>query len=148
MQIEAVSSVPDFWVDDRVVVTGKDVDVLVRDVVRVVDVPTTGPFVGFLEERLKVGGRSFHAGTGRREAGAEIAQETIYGRPLCTIIRPAGNDADAFDNGRPGDPELHSHEGAGRDARDRAFLYVCIVSDQRRGRGLSHCRQDAERGDD
>src|SRR3954469_22484052 len=133
MQIEAVSSLSDFWIDDRVVVTGKDVDALVRDVMRVVDVPAAGPFVGFLEERFEVEGRPFHAGTGCRQAGAEIAQETIYGGALRTIIRPAGDDADAFDNGRPGDPELHGHKGAGRDARDRAFLYVCIVSAQRRG---------------
>ena len=66
MQIEAVSSVPDFWVDDRVVATGKDVYVLVRDVVRVVDVPAAGPFVGFFEERFEVWGRPFHAGAGRR----------------------------------------------------------------------------------
>src|ERR1700730_385996 len=136
MQIEAVSSVADFWMDDRVVVTGKDVEALVRDIVGVVDVPAAGPFVGFFEERFEVRGRPFHARTGRAQGGAEIAQETIYGRPLRTIIRPARDDADAFDNGRPGDPELHSHEGAGRDARDRAFLYVCIVSAQRRGRGL------------
>src|SRR5271169_1553934 len=115
MQIKAVGSVSDFWIDDRIVVTGKDVDALVRDVVRVVDVPAAGPFVGFFEERLEVWGRPFHAGTGRRETGAEIAQETIYGGALRTIIRPSGDDADAFDNGRPGDPELHSHKGAGRD---------------------------------
>src|SRR6266481_4611803 len=100
MQIEAVSGVSDFWVDDRVVVAGKDVDALIRDVVRVVDVPAAGPFVGFFEERLEGWGRPFHARTGRAEGGAEIAHETIYGRPLCTIIRPAGNDADAFDNRR------------------------------------------------
>src|SRR5689334_18079392 len=47
MQIEAVGSVSDFWVDDRVVVTGKDVDALVRDIMWIVDVPASGPFVGF-----------------------------------------------------------------------------------------------------
>src|SRR5260370_37508583 len=78
MQIEAVGSVSDFWIDDRVVVTGKDVDALVRDVVRVVDVPAAGPFGGSFEERLQVGGRSFHAGTGRRRTGAESSQETLY----------------------------------------------------------------------
>src|SRR5260370_24430945 len=91
MQIEAVGSVSDFWIDDRVVVTGKDVDALVRDVVRVVDVPAAGPFVGFFEERLEVGGRSFHAGTGRRETGAEIAQETIYVGSLAPIRKSAGH---------------------------------------------------------
>src|SRR5271170_2075991 len=56
MQIEAVSSVSNFWIDDRVVVTGKDVDALVRNVVRVINVPAAGPFVGFFEERLKIWG--------------------------------------------------------------------------------------------
>src|SRR6202040_2174486 len=107
MQIEAVGSLSDFWIDDRIVVTGKDVDALVRDIARVVDVRAAGPFVGFFEERLEVWGRPFHARTGGGQGGAEVPQETICGRPLCTIIRPAGNDADAFDNGRPGDPELH-----------------------------------------
>src|ERR1700731_1290656 len=147
MQIEAVGSVSDFWIDDRVVVTGKDVDALVRDIVEVVDVPAAGPFFGFFEERFEVWGRPFHARTGRAQGGAQITQETIYGRPLRTIIRPARNDADAFENGRPGAPELHSHEGAGRDARDRAFLYVCIVSAQRRGRGPRPPRPKATRGD-
>src|SRR2546421_9691749 len=118
MQIEPVSSVSDFWVDDRVVVTGKDVDALVRDVVRVVDVPTMRPFIGFLEKRLEGRGRPFHARTSRGQGGAEIAQNTIRGRALCTIVGPAGDDADAFHNGRPGDPELHGHKGTGRDARD------------------------------
>src|ERR1700731_4271327 len=98
MQVEAVSSVSDFWIDDRVVVTGKDVDSLVRDiVVGVVDVPAAGPFVGFFKERFEVRGRPFHARTGRAQGGAEITQETIYGRPLRTIIRPARNEPDAFE---------------------------------------------------
>src|SRR3954466_9458377 len=112
MQIEAVSGVSNFWIDDRVVVTGKDVDALVHDIVGVVDVPAAGPFVGLFEERLRGWRRPFPAQTGRAPNRAEIAQETVCGRPLCTIIRPAGNDADAFDNGRPGDPELHGHKGA------------------------------------
>src|SRR5260370_42688846 len=107
MQIEAVGSVSDFWIDDRVVVTGKDVDALVRDVVRVVDVPAAGPFVGFFEERLEGGGGSFHAGTGRRETGAEIAQETIYGGGLGQIIKTPGHCARALDELPPRNPQPH-----------------------------------------
>jgi hypothetical protein len=64
--------------------------------VGVVDVPAAGPFAGLFEERLEVWRRAFHARAGRGQAGAEIAQDTVCGRPLCTIIRPAGNDADAL----------------------------------------------------
>ena len=98
MQIEAVGSVSNFWIDDRVVVTGKDVNALVRDIARVVNVSAAGPFVGFFEERLEIWRRPFHARTGRAQDRAEIAHETIYGRALCTIVGPAGNDADPFDD--------------------------------------------------
>src|SRR5260370_30669527 len=121
MQIEAVGSVSDFWIDDRVVVTGKDVDALVRDVVRVVDVPAAGPFVGFFEEWLEVGGRSFHAGTGRPETGAEIAQETIYGGALGQKKKPPRNDAPPFYHLRPGNPRLPRPKSARRDTPQPTF---------------------------
>ena len=147
MQIEAVSRVSDFRIDDRVVVARKDIDALVRDIARVVDIAAARPLVGFLEEWLKGGGRSFHAGTGRSQRGTEIAQQTIGGRALRTIIRPTGDDSDAFDNGRPGNSELHGHESAGRYARDRTFLYVCIVGTQWWCSALSQCRRSRERSD-
>src|SRR5271165_1854817 len=97
MQIEAVSSISDLRVDYRIVVAGKDIDALVRDIVRVVDVAAARPFIGLLEKRFEGGRRPFHAGTGRDQGGAEIAQKTLCRGALCTIIRPAGDDADPFD---------------------------------------------------
>src|SRR5215470_1840620 len=106
MQIKLVSGVSDFRIYYGIIISGEDINPLICDIAQIVDIPTAGPFVGLLEERLEGRRRSFHAGTGCPEIRANIPQQTVGGRALYTIIRYSGNYADAVDNRRPGDPEL------------------------------------------
>src|SRR5258708_2442330 len=97
------------------------------DIAKIVDVPTSCPFIGLLEERTEIRRRPFHASTRRHQSGEEIPREPPRGCALGTIIWAPRDDAHALDRGRPGPPELHRHEGTGRDARDRTLLYAGIV---------------------
>src|SRR6266404_3896176 len=130
MPIEPIRSVTNFRVDDCIIVTGKNIYELMGDIAGVVDVSASCPLIGLLEERTQSGRGPFHARTRRRQIGEQIARETLGSRALSAVIRAAGDDAHAFDRGRPRDPELHGHEGAGGYAGDRTFLYVRIVGAQ------------------
>lgn len=118
MQIELVSAVTDFWIHDCVIVSGENIDALVGDIPGVVDVPASCPFIGLGKEGTQSGGRPFHTRARRDEIGDEIAGEPLGGCPLGAIVGSTGDNAYAFDDGRPGDSELHCHKCARRNARN------------------------------
>src|ERR1700759_2623776 len=124
MQIEAIRGVANRRIDDRVIITGEEIDALVCDVSRVIDVAAARPLIGLGDQRVEGWWRPRHARTGRRQGGSEIAEETSGCCALRTVIRAASDDPDPLDYRRPCHPELHRHKGAGRNALNQALFYV------------------------